>query len=197
VGSAPPGSVTWGAPIMLLSALLATNRREPAPAINRSKAAVDPVAAFKLRCEARAHLYSQGELDLHDAADGLEGSAKLGGLNRTISRDAVQAIMAEAFRAVREKEWAADVLQPPPTSESAPSATTTASTIEALLFELRSGLSCLADAGAYDRLKRCDEAAMLAIAKELLGWKDRNKPWLPVWSREDLETLIDVWREIT
>ena len=42
--------------LMLITAVIAANRRKPAPAIDRSKAAVDPVAAFKLRCEARAYL---------------------------------------------------------------------------------------------------------------------------------------------
>jgi hypothetical protein len=92
--------------------IYAANRRKPAPAIDRSKAAVDPIAAFKLRCEARSHLYSHGELDLHDAVDALEESARLSGLNRTISRDAVQQIMAEAFRPVREKELAVQIEKP-------------------------------------------------------------------------------------
>jgi hypothetical protein len=71
---------------------------------------------------------------------------------------------------------------------------TAAVTIEALLHELRSGLSCLADPGALDRLWRCDEAAMRTIARELLSWKSKNKPWLPAWSREDVANLLRVRR---
>jgi hypothetical protein len=33
---------------------------------------VDPRAAFELRCWARARLFAQGELDLHDAVDELQ-----------------------------------------------------------------------------------------------------------------------------
>jgi hypothetical protein len=71
---------------------------------------------------------------------------------------------------------------------------TAASTIEALLYELRSGLSCLADQSARDRLGRCDRAAMRAIAKELLRWKSKNEPWLPAWSTEDVAKLLRIRR---
>jgi hypothetical protein len=77
--------------------------------------------------------------------------------------------------------------------ECAVTGKTAASTIEALLYELRSGLSCLADAGARDRLLRCDEVAIRAIAAELLTWKGKSKPWLPPWSKEDVAELIDAW----
>jgi predicted metal-dependent hydrolase len=89
--------------MVTLSEIYAANRREPAPAIDRSKAAVDPVAAFKLRCEARAHLYSQGEFDLHEAVDALQESAP-----PSLSIDAAQAIMAKAFKKLREKERSAE-----------------------------------------------------------------------------------------
>jgi hypothetical protein len=69
---------------------------------------------------------------------------------------------------------------------------TAASTIEALLYELRSGLSCLADEGARNRLRCCDEEAMRTIAAELLSWKGKNKSWLPPWTKEDVAKLIDV-----
>jgi len=71
-------------------------------------------------------------------------------------------------------------------------ASTPASTVEALLFELRSGLSCLADPGACERLRCCDEIAMRTIAARLLSWKDKNKPWLPPWSEEDVAKLVDI-----
>jgi hypothetical protein len=71
---------------------------------------------------------------------------------------------------------------------------TAASTIEALLFELRSGLSCLSGWGARDRLMRCDAAAIQHIAAQLLTWKDKNKPWLPPWSKDDVAELLTIWR---
>jgi hypothetical protein len=78
---------------------------------------------------------------------------------------------------------------------------TAESTIRALLYELRDGLSCLAQDGARGRLQRCDEAAMQKIATELLSWPGKtqdgkDRPWLPAWTKEEVETLIEVWREI-
>jgi hypothetical protein len=69
---------------------------------------------------------------------------------------------------------------------------TAAGTIEALLYELRNGLSCLDDEGAVNRLRRCDGAAICTIAAELLSWKNKNKPWLPPWSEEEVAKLIAV-----
>jgi hypothetical protein len=71
---------------------------------------------------------------------------------------------------------------------------TAASTIEALLYELRKGLSCLADFGARARLRSCDRAAMREIAEELLSWESKNRPWLPAWSREDVAKLLRIRR---
>jgi hypothetical protein len=58
---------------------------------------VDPVAAFTLRCEARALLYRMGELDMHAAVDVLQADAVRDGLVDLIGQDAVQEIMARAF----------------------------------------------------------------------------------------------------
>jgi hypothetical protein len=69
---------------------------------------------------------------------------------------------------------------------------TPASTVEALLYELRSGLSCLSDHGARDRLRRCGENAIRIIAAELLTRKGKNKPWLPPWSEEDVAKLFAI-----
>ncbi len=67
-------------------------------------AATVAIAAFRSHCEARAALYGAGKLDLHDAVDGLEAIS--GPAQAVIGVDAVQAIMAEAFRPYREREWA-------------------------------------------------------------------------------------------
>jgi hypothetical protein len=48
-------------------------------------------------CEARAHLYAIGELDLHDAVDVLQERAMRHGLVAEIGQATVQAIIAEAF----------------------------------------------------------------------------------------------------
>jgi hypothetical protein len=39
-------------------------------------ALVDPIVAFRARCEARALLYRAGELRLHEAVDGLQNAAE-------------------------------------------------------------------------------------------------------------------------
>jgi hypothetical protein len=59
---------------------------------------VDPVTAFKARCEARALLCHAGELTLHDAVDVLQQHAVDAGLVARYGQDRVQAIMASAFR---------------------------------------------------------------------------------------------------
>src|ERR1700681_3328354 len=66
---------------------------------------IDPLEAFRARCEARAHLYGAGELDLHDAVDVPQDDAVRDGLVASIGQDAVQAIMTEGFRPIRNREW--------------------------------------------------------------------------------------------
>jgi hypothetical protein len=56
------------------------------------------VELLRARAEARALLWQAGELELHDAVDELEAQAALDGLDP----DLAQAILAEAFAAVRE-----------------------------------------------------------------------------------------------
>jgi hypothetical protein len=65
---------------------------------------LDPAAALKARCEARALLYHAGELTLHEAVDGLQQAAEESGLTQSIGQDAVQHIMADAFAVVRKLE---------------------------------------------------------------------------------------------
>jgi hypothetical protein len=63
--------------------------------------APDPLEAFTLRCWARARLYRDGEIDLHDAVDQLQAAAVDYGLVERIGQDAVQQIVASAFAGVR------------------------------------------------------------------------------------------------
>jgi hypothetical protein len=58
---------------------------------------VDPMAAFKLRAWARARLYAERMLELHDAVDVLQDAAEWDGLIDSIGQDRVQAILAENF----------------------------------------------------------------------------------------------------
>ena len=60
-----------------------------------------PTDVFKVRAEARAVLFSAGELNLHEAVDALQAAAIASGLLGEIGQDAVQAIIAQAFASVR------------------------------------------------------------------------------------------------
>jgi hypothetical protein len=76
---------------------------EPRTTKRRHAAAakVDALAAFRLRCEVRAWLVVEGELDLQTAVDELQASAVKSSIIDVIGQDAVQAIMATAFAKVR------------------------------------------------------------------------------------------------
>jgi hypothetical protein len=154
----------------------AAERQDAAPA-------PDPLAAFELRCWARARLWRDGEInDLHDAVDALQECAAAWGLVEGIGQDRVQAIMSVTFAAVRDdlKPFCPDPPQAAPTG-------TSESTIEALLWCLRKGgLAALSDKNCA-RLATCDAAAMKAIAGRLLklGWRP-----------SDIEKLIEV-RDLT
>lgn len=50
----------------------------------------------------RALLWQAGEIDLHDAVDELQAAAVRDGLVTLLGQDAVQQLMAEAFRKLRE-----------------------------------------------------------------------------------------------
>lgn len=167
---------------------------------------VDPVVGFSARCEARAHLYGAGEIDLHEAVDVLQGDAERDGLVGSIGPDVVQAIIAEAFRPVRDREWscvrpaAADEAPPVAEDEGPPLAEpvrtgTPASTVEALMYGFRRGLSCLADDPRNrDRLRRCDTGAMKEIAAQLLDMKVRSNGARPNWSKEAVAKLLSIWK---
>jgi hypothetical protein len=73
---------------------------------------------------------------------------------------------------------------------------TAATTIEAMLYALRRGLSCLDDPANRVRLRSCDEPAMKEIVSRLRSWKDRKVDWLPAWSDADIAKLITVRRNL-
>jgi hypothetical protein len=87
LGAAIDRIVRWGAAMTAAS-------RKPA-------AKLDPVEIFRARSEARALLFAAGELDLHDAVDALQADAMRDGLVDQLGQDAVQAILRDAFQAVR------------------------------------------------------------------------------------------------
>jgi hypothetical protein len=63
---------------------------------------IDPVDVFLERAEARAYLWSIGDLDLHEAVDVLQGDPERDGLVERIGQDGVQEIIPAAFRSFRE-----------------------------------------------------------------------------------------------
>jgi hypothetical protein len=72
------------------------------------------------------------------------------------------------------------------------SSTTPATTVEALRYSLRRGLSCLDDPANRDRLRCCDDAAMKEIVLRLRSWKARKVNRLPLWSDADIAELLKV-----
>jgi hypothetical protein len=64
---------------------------------------VDALSAFRLRCEVRALLVAEGELDLQIAVDELQAGAVKSSIIDVVGQDAVQAIMAAAFAKVRRQ----------------------------------------------------------------------------------------------
>jgi hypothetical protein len=172
--------------------------------------APDPLAAFELRCWARARLWQAGEInDLHDAVDVLQECAVAWGLVESIGQDRVQEIIAAAFDAVRddpnpevstafaEDPWSAPgwreaaikyhetrgncVLVVETRPEPSDNTHVPQSTVEALMWCLREqGLACLLDRNC-ERLSRCDAAAMARIAQRLIALQ---------WDPDDVEKLI-------
>lgn len=81
-----------------------------APAAKPVLAPPSLLDVFQLRCEARALLVRELEMELCDAVDGLQLAAEEYSLIEAIGQDAVQAIMADAFAAV----WPELALDPTP-----------------------------------------------------------------------------------
>jgi hypothetical protein len=65
-------------------------------------ARADPLKVFIARAEARAILWAACEFDLHQVVDELQAAAGRSGLVVELGQDEVQAIMAQAFGAVRD-----------------------------------------------------------------------------------------------
>jgi hypothetical protein len=62
---------------------------------------LDPLLVFEARAEARAILWAEGEMDLHEAVNILHYAARRAGLIDQLGQDAVQRILADAFAKVR------------------------------------------------------------------------------------------------
>ena len=64
--------------------------------------APEPIEVFSAQCEARALLFANWQLSLHEAIDKLQSDAERNGLIKAIGQDTVQSIMAIAFAGVRQ-----------------------------------------------------------------------------------------------
>ena len=65
---------------------------------------IDPLDAFIERVEARAYLWSIGELELHEAVDVLQADADRDGLIKRMGQDEIQKILNECFALYRYGE---------------------------------------------------------------------------------------------
>jgi hypothetical protein len=116
-----------------------------------TKKLVDPVEAFRQRAEARAHLWSIGDIDLHDAVDQLQHDAERDLLIEQVGQDAVQASKAAAQRQSTRAER--------PTPQS---------TIEAVMVAVRArGIGALREPDNLQRLRRCDAKAKAEINRRI------------------------------
>jgi hypothetical protein len=139
--------------------------------------APSPIDVLELRAWARARLWRNGELDLHDAVDALQKAAVKYGLVEAIGQDAVQEILSAAFAAVRHDPNPVEPEPGPFTNNHTPH-----STVEALMWCLREqGLACLLKSRNRERLSRCDAATMAQIAQRLIAMQ---------WDPDDVEKLI-------
>ena len=75
--------------------------RVPALGVVRSRNSVSSLLVFTARAEARALLYAACMMNLHEAVDGLWAAVERNALLDEAGADAMQAILASAFGAVR------------------------------------------------------------------------------------------------
>jgi hypothetical protein len=97
----------------------------------------DPFEVFCERCDARAVLFFNGHMSMHEAVDELQAAAERTGLVDRIGQDHVQQIMGAAFAAPRaDVSHDTTALEPEPRKPVVPqrSYRTPASTIAAFWF---------------------------------------------------------------
>ena len=100
--------------------------------------------------------------------------------------------MATAFRVVPAKaQWCQGQPEEPKTGGEQE---TPEVCVEALMYALRRGLSCLSDAGNRERLRHCDPEAMKRIAGRLLTLSERTAGCHESWAQADVAKLVAVWR---
>jgi hypothetical protein len=143
--------------------------------------------AFIERADARALLWSIGEIELQEAVDKLQHDAERCGLVDMIGQDRVQQIISDAFRPYREGASFNDVVDDvgndrlPANWHKLSLSTlwnrlndprqyrTPQVTIEAVLYCVRErGLAALREPANIERLSRCDRAARNKINRRIV-----------------------------
>ncbi len=134
--------------------------------VRRQQIRIDPLEVFTARAEARALLWQAGEFDLHEAVDKLQQDAERDGLVAAIGQDEVQRIMADAFAAVR---LADDMVPKPiPVSEPADDQAAASSTVEAVVYALRThGSAALQDERNQARLRELSDRQIKEVLVRL------------------------------
>jgi hypothetical protein len=149
-----------------MTAAAARKRAEPAARPSR-------LGIFTARAEARALLWKVAEISPHDAVDKLQADAERNGLVAELGQDKVQAIMAEAFAAVRKPEVVeiAGVI-PDPMPESTPLENrnrASDSTVEAVMYALREyGTDALHRGSTRQRLAELSNRQIEAVIARLV-----------------------------
>src|SRR5262245_55526863 len=81
-------------------------------ALPAHKVVLAPVLdVFETRCQLRAHLCTEGVMDLHDAVDGMQAYAIKSGLLAELGQDAIQHLMADAFAKVPRMNEAENIIR--------------------------------------------------------------------------------------
>lgn len=89
------------------------------PDNHRVNSEPDPLAVFTERCWARAILCRNGLFDFTEAIDGLQAAAIESGVVERIGQDAVQRLMADAFRPIESPPLAPEQPRVPQSTRDA------------------------------------------------------------------------------
>jgi hypothetical protein len=89
-----------------------TSKSKSAREVGEEIRHADPIEVFTARCQARALLFTAGELDLQSAVDVLQIAAESTGLVTLLGQDRVQELMARAF-ALRIEAIESEASAPP------------------------------------------------------------------------------------
>jgi hypothetical protein len=136
----------------------------------------DPVVVFSARCEARAHLWREGELGRHEAVDVLQTAAERDGLVAKLGQDRVQASIAAAFHTAPIVAASNDAIEIPAgvqiveiVAEQPRSLRAAESTVEALMYALRQGgTAALAERDTRSRLAELSTMQVREVIARLI-----------------------------